>query len=277
MLPNLIKRAVTGLFFVLVMVGGILFSPYLFLALFSVILLLSLREFYALLNKHLNTQINVWLNAIVGVCFLSLVTALQLSLIPFLLLYFSPFLLYFLFLFIRELYNVKTEPLKNLAFTLLGHFYITLPFSLLTLLAFYPIKGDITYKWYMVLSIFIFIWVNDSGAYLVGSKIGKRRLFERISPKKSWEGFWGGVVFAILSAAVFGYYITVIPIYMWMGLAFIVSIAGVFGDLCESMIKRILGVKDSGNILPGHGGMLDRFDAILFAIPAALLYMLLFV
>lgn len=277
MLPNLIKRAVTGLFFVLVMVGGILFSSYSFLALFSIIMLLSLREFYSLINKHLNTGINVWLNAIIGVCFFGVVTGIQLSLIPFSLLYLSPFLLYFLFLFTRELYNVKTAPLKNLAFTVLGHFYITLPFTLLTLLAFYPIDGDVSYKWYMVLPIFIFIWVNDSGAYLVGSQIGKRRLFERISPKKSWEGFWGGVVFATLSAALFGYFVPVMPVYMWMGLAFFVSIAGVYGDLSESMIKRILGVKDSGNILPGHGGMLDRFDAILFAIPAALIYMLLFV
>lgn len=276
MLPNLIKRAVTGLFFVLVMVGGIVYSPYSFLALFALITLLSLREFYSLMNKHSNTGINVWLNAIIGVCFFGVVTTIQLSVIPFSLVYFSPFLLYFLFLFIRELYNVKTEPLKNLATTVMGHFYITLPFTLLALLAFFPIAGDTSYKWYMILAIFIFIWMNDSGAYLVGSQIGKRRLFERISPKKSWEGFWGGIVFAVLSAAVFGYFVPVLPIYMWMGLAFIVSVAGVFGDLSESMIKRILGVKDSGNILPGHGGMLDRFDAILFAIPAALLYMLIF-
>lgn len=277
MLPNLIKRAVTGLFFVLVMVGGIFFSSYSFLALFSLIVLLSLREFYSLINQHMNTGINVWLNSIVGVCFFGVITGTQLLLIPSSLLYFSPFLLYFLFLFIRELYNTKSAPFNNLAFTVLGHFYITLPFSLLTLLACYPIEGDCSYKWFMVLAIFIFIWVNDSGAYLVGSQIGKRRLFERISPKKSWEGFWGGVVFATLSAAAFGYFVTILPVYIWMGLAFTVSVAGVFGDLTESMMKRIIGVKDSGNILPGHGGMLDRFDAILFAIPAALLYMLLFV
>ena len=177
----------------------------------------------------------------------------------------------------KELYNQKTEPLKNLAYTVLGQFYITIPFSLLSLLACLPLDGDTSYKWVPVIAIFIFIWMNDSGAYLVGSQLGKRRLFERISPKKSWEGFWGGLVFAVLSSALFGYLVPVLSIPIWMGLALTVSVAGVFGDLTESMMKRILGVKDSGNILPGHGGMLDRFDAILFAIPAAIIYLSLFI
>lgn len=277
MLPNLIKRAVTGLFFVLVMVGGIIYSPNSYFVLFALITLLSLREFYALINNHLGTSINVWLNAIVGTAFFCVFTMVQLGVYPFSYILLAPFLLYFFYIFVKELYNKETEPLKNLSFTVLGQFYIAVPFTLLSSLACLPLNGDTNYKWFLVIAIFIFIWVNDSGAYLVGSQIGKRRLFERISPKKSWEGFWGGLVFAVLSSVLFGYLVPVFSIPVWMGLALTVSVAGVFGDLTESMMKRILGVKDSGNVLPGHGGMLDRFDAILFAIPVAIVYLSLFI
>ena len=123
------------------------------------------------------------------------------------------------------------------------------------------------------LSIFIFLWLSDTGAYCVGSLIGKHRLFERISPKKSWEGFWGGIAFNLVLAYILSTQFNVLSQLEWYGLAITVSIFATLGDLCESLLKRTLQIKDSGSILPGHGGMLDRFDSSLMAIPAAVVYL----
>lgn len=132
---------------------------------------------------------------------------------------------------------------------------------------------QVQYNPILPLSIFIFTWINDTGAYCTGMLFGKHRLFERISPKKSWEGSIGGGVFSIIVAIVMAHYFPFMPISIWIGLALTVVIFGTLGDLTESLLKRTIGIKDSGNILPGHGGMLDRFDSTLMAVPAAVVYL----
>jgi phosphatidate cytidylyltransferase len=157
---------------------------------------------------------------------------------------------------------------------LTGVFYIALPFGLLNY--FYipaRLPGDVQYG--VLFGFFLILWLNDTAAYLVGSAIGKHRLFERISPKKSWEGSVGGAVFALFTAWLLSGYFSAILLWQWLVMAIIIVILGTLGDLVESMLKRNLGIKDSGNILPGHGGMLDRFDAVLLSAPVVYVFIVL--
>lgn len=180
--------------------------------------------------------------------------------------------------FVGEMYRNREDPIANIGSTLTGILYVTLPLSLLCYIAFSaPVSAGAAHGYapWVVLSYIYIIWMNDVGAYLVGITIGKHRLFERLSPKKSWEGFFGGLVFAIglslLLAWIFGW-----SMMFWAGLAVVAVIGGVLGDLVESMFKRAAGVKDSGAIMPGHGGFLDRFDALLLSAPLVFLYFLIF-
>ena len=163
---------------------------------------------------------------------------------------------------------------------MLSQLYIALPLSLLGVLAFRSVGSDIVYTWHVPLSVFVFLWINDTGAYICGSLLGKHKLFPRISPGKSWEGSIGGGIL-VIAIAVLVWYLTEqynmndlqLSAIEWAGLGLTVVIFGTWGDLIESLFKRTLGIKDSGNILPGHGGMLDRFDSSLLAIPAAVVYL----
>jgi phosphatidate cytidylyltransferase len=178
---------------------------------------------------------------------------------------------------VSELYEKQQDPITHMAYIFLGQCYIALPVSVLNLIAFSGIaEGTPVYNPLLILSLFIFIWVNDTGAYLVGILIGKHRLFERISPKKSWEGFFGGLLLTLAISLVFACFDKEVPWYHWTALSFVVVIFGTWGDLIESLIKRTLEVKDSGQSLPGHGGFLDRFDSLLLAVYAMLFYVQLF-
>ncbi|MFA6875903.1 MAG: phosphatidate cytidylyltransferase, partial [Parabacteroides sp.] len=176
---------------------------------------------------------------------------------------------------IGELFFKAPNPINNFAFSFLTQVYCAGSFSLLNFIGTAP-DGN-AYSPLLVLALFIFIWVNDTGAYVVGSMIGRNKMFERISPKKSWEGFFGGLIFVLAASLLFVWYEPVINCYKWLGLAATITIFGTLGDLIESLIKRTLKIKDSGNILPGHGGMLDRFDSIIMAIPASYIYIRLFI
>lgn len=177
-----------------------------------------------------------------------------------------------LLLFIFELYHEREFHFRSIALTIFGLVYIVIPFSTLNFIAFAGINNDqYTYKY--ILSLFIIIWVNDTGAYLIGSLLGKRKLFERISPKKTWEGTLGGLVLAMAGAFVLSLFFTRLNVLEWMIFAIIVVIFGTYGDLFESHLKRRTGVKDSGTIMPGHGGLLDRFDSTFFAAPMIFLYL----
>lgn len=170
-----------------------------------------------------------------------------------------------------ELFRFSETPMRNTATTLLGVLYVALPLSIMLFIPSLIWIG----KWEPLCFLFylFIVWANDVFAYLVGITLGKHRLCERISPKKSWEGFFGGIVGAVAVGAL-GAYVLDSSYTLWMGLALVVAITGVLGDLVESMFKREAGVKDSGNIMPGHGGMLDRFDALLVSAPFAFVYLI---
>ena len=191
---------------------------------------------------------------------------------------FLPYLAFLIYVFVVGLYHKENNPINNWAITLFAQVYCAGSFSMLNLITAVPdTPGVIVHFPYFALAIFIFVWFNDTGAYLVGSIFGRRRLFERISPKKSWEGFFGGLLFSAAISSFFAWLVPSIAWYIWLGLAVTVVITGTWGDLVESLIKRTLGVKDSGSILPGHGGMLDRFDSVMLAIPSAYIYIRLFI
>lgn len=266
-LKTLAIRTVTGAVFVSVIVGSILWSRLSFAFAFAAFSALASAEFYRLSEGLTHAPRGTKFVDILG------------SLLLFVTLYIyasndfdisgifvAPYIVYFLVRFIMQLYDKVERPLEGWAYSFLGQIYVALPFALCNILYFH-------FSPLIMLSLFVFIWVNDTGAYLVGCTIGKHRLFERISPKKSWEGFWGGLILAAATAFAASHFFDILNTWQWIGLALTCSIFGTWGDLCESLIKRSLGVKDSGNILPGHGGWLDRFDSVLLAAPAAILYL----
>ena len=258
-MKDLTQRTITGLLFIIVVIASILFNEYSFGILFLFLTGLALIEFHNLIESKLDVQVGVWVPAAAGMVLFVSMFIFAAGWIDY-----RVFALYFIVLcivFISELYRKKENPIMNWGIFTLGQAYIALPFSLLSVIAY--IQGS--YNSILILAFFVIIWINDSGAYLVGVTFGKHRLFERISPKKSWEGFFGGLLFALGAAFLFSRYESILTLSQWFGFALIIVIFGTFGDLSESLLKRTLGVKDSGKIFPGHGGILDRFDSILFA------------
>ncbi len=263
-MSNFWQRTITGILFVATLVTCILWNEYSFFALFFVITALALHEFYTLVKQQ--ADVNPFVGAAGG---LLLFTASFLQAKGFV--FFDTYLIYGLFiagLLIAELWRKKENPINNWAYYLLGQVIVALPFSLLSFLVFQGI-----YFPYFLLLLFVLIWANDTGAYCIGMLFGRHRLFERISPKKSWEGFFGGLALAVIVAVLVCTRFFHWPIGVSVGFALLVVIFGTLGDLCESLFKRTLNVKDSGNILPGHGGILDRFDSLLLAAPIIYIYM----
>jgi phosphatidate cytidylyltransferase len=232
-----------------------------------------------LVNKHKKTTINPYIHSISGIfLFLSVFLYIAGKFSVFGKLFFSFYLIYIVGTLIFELYTQNKNTIDRLACIFFGQAYIALPFSALNLLAFpHSAENAPSYQWIWIIALFIFIWVNDSGAYLIGINFGKNRLWERISPKKSWEGFFGGFVFSIIAAIGFAHFYPQTAWYHWIALSIAVVILSTYGDLVESMIKRALGVKDSGKSLPGHGGFLDRFDSLLLAVYVMVVYLQLFI
>jgi len=272
---NFIVRTITGVFFVTAIVVSFL-NPLAMVFLFSLVTGMTIWEFAGLVNERDNVQINQFISSVAGV-FLFLAMAVHCRGLDTLNLAFVPWLLTIIYLLVSELYLKATDPIQNWAYTMMSQLYIALPFSLLNVLAFQFTNCDL--PWLLPLSVFVFLWVNDSGAYCCGSLLGRHKLFPRISPGKSWEGSIGGGVLVVLAAWGISYYteshaiVTNLTALEWMGLGLTVVVFGTWGDLIESLFKRTLGIKDSGNVLPGHGGMLDRFDSSLLAIPAAVVYL----
>jgi phosphatidate cytidylyltransferase len=275
-LNNLAERAITGLLFIAIVIGAILWHYLAFVLLFAVITGLTLWEFAGIINKREDVQINQLITTVAGVYFFFAIfgyfTAIVSSSV------FIPYLLSVIYLLISELYTQRKSPLNNWAYSMLSQMYIALPFALLNILAFQTDKATHlpTYQGILPLSVFLFLWANDTGAYCVGTMFGRRPLFPRISPHKSWEGSIGGAAVAVIVALVLAFFIPSCDIMkpiQWIGLALTVVVFGTWGDLVESLMKRQLGIKDSGTILPGHGGMLDRFDSALLAIPASVVYL----
>lgn len=275
MKSNFLQRAITGVIFVAVLVGCILGGPISFTILFALISALTINEFGNIVNRMEHTHMNKPISILAGL-FLFLCFG-YIGVVPGANEIFIPYLFLILYLFISELYKKQPNPLNNWAYAMMSQIYIALSFALLNVLAYHSSATESVsqYNPILPLSIFIFNWVNDTGAYCTGMLFGKHRLFERISPKKSWEGSIGGAVFSIIAAIVLAHFFTFLSTGVWIGLGLTVVVFGTWGDLTESLMKRTLGIKDSSNILPGHGGMLDRFDSTLMAVPAAVVYLYL--
>lgn len=274
-MKNFIQRAITGLIFVAVLIGCIIGSPLSFGLLFSIISAMATAEFCNLMNKYegacVNRNICVLGSVSLFLCFFYYgMNPAQTGI-------FIPYLIITIYLMVSELYLKKKHPLNSLAYAMLSQIYVGLPFALLNVLAFHSNGWDSVseYQFILPLSIFAFNWINDTGAYCTGMLLGKHPLFKRISPKKSWEGSIGGAVFSIAGAFALAYFFPIMSTAAWVGMGLTVVVFGTWGDLTESLMKRHLGIKDSGNILPGHGGMLDRFDSAIMAIPAAVVYLYL--
>lgn len=269
-LPNIVVRILAGAVFVAVLLGGILYNSYTFAVVFGIITFLGLYEFYGLIRRNADTSVPQIFASVTGTVLFYAAYRYFSDGGVFLL---AVYTLLIMSIFVSELYMKRKDPIKSLSYTIFGQIYIAVPFSLVNLLGFSHSSGG--YHYLYILAVLIFIWVNDSFAYLTGMAIGKHKMFERISPKKTWEGFAGGAVFAMASSLAFYHFFGELPAVAWMGLALVVVVSGTWGDLIESMMKRRLGVKDSGNVIPGHGGILDRFDSTIFSVPAVVVYLTL--
>lgn len=277
-MKNLIVRAITGALFVAIMVICFL-RPTAMVFLFSLITGLTIWEYCGLVNAEKEITVNRFISTVAGVYFFLAVAGINSGYIQTNGV-FIPYLLTIVYLFISELYTKNANAINDWAYTMLAQMYIALPLSMINVLAFrQSADGTINFYHLLPLCIFIFLWVNDTGAYCSGSLFGRHKLFPRISPGKSWEGSIGGGLLTLITAGAIGYFenqgdnLSGLTVSQWMGLGLTVVFFGTWGDLVESLFKRTLGIKDSGNILPGHGGMLDRFDSSLMAIPASAIYL----
>jgi phosphatidate cytidylyltransferase len=177
--------------------------------------------------------------------------------------------------FFIKLYKSEDEkPFKNIAYTFLGVIYVALPFALIIILAF--LTPDFRFSWQRPLGCLFLLWASDTGAYFAGTKFGKTKLFERVSPKKSWEGSIGGFVAAMLVSFVLTQYFDDLEDWQWYVCGAIIVVAGTYGDLVESLFKRSIKIKDSASTIPGHGGFLDRFDGLLLSVPFIITFLKMF-
>lgn len=254
------------------MLAGLFAGEYTFGILFLLILLGGLYEFFAVTSATGFRPHRVLASVTGGLTFVLSYLIASGRLSP---LWFFAIFPFILITFVNELFANKQHPLQNIAISLAALMYAAVPLSLSNYLVFSKFNGHYSPK--LFLALLVIIWVYDSGAYLFGVTLGKHRLYERISPKKSWEGAIGGTLSAIGISALISSYIPEISLMHWIILGFLIVVAATLGDLTESMIKRQFGVKDSGTIFPGHGGILDRFDSLLFAIPVFVCYLEVFI
>ena len=279
-MKNFIIRTITSVFFVAAIVSSFL-RPEAMILLFALVTGLTIWEFTGLVNDREGVAVNQMISTVAGVYFFLAMAGFCSGMTPPAV--FVPYLVTLIYLMVSELYLKQEDPVHDWAYTMMGQLYIAVPFSLLNVLAFQSDAEGIHYVWTIPLSVFVFLWINDAGAYICGSLLGRHKLFPRISPGKSWEGSIGGGILVILVALAIP---PLLPLIMspssfhlplssieFVGLGLVVVIFGTWGDLVESLFKRTLGIKDSGHILPGHGGMLDRFDSTLMAVPAAVVYL----
>ncbi len=270
-------RVITSVFFVLVMLISILAGPYSFLLIFALINLICLSEFYGLLlpTKGGASIVRFIIGLLIGSVpyfisaglYLGMIDTQDMQFLDILILVLPSFFLLFLF----ELFTGGDQPFLFLAYLVMGFFYIGLPYCLLISLAF-PQQN---YQFDIVLGIILYNWAHDTSAFFIGSRLGKNLLLPRISPKKTWEGTLGGILITVLISIPMSFLFPILPFFQWLVLSIIVGVMSNLGDLVESMLKRSVKIKDTSQILPGHGGVLDRFDALIFIIPFAVLYLYL--
>lgn len=258
---NLTQRVIVALIGVMVIVAAIVWSAWTYFIVFLVLGTITILEFYRLTGLEGFTPLKTW-GTVTGLTIYTLTFLIEVKLLPsvyFLLIFPVAAIVFFIKLYKKS----DQRPFTNIAYTYLGIIYVFIPFSLLHVIAFRT--GSYDYK--LIIGMLFLIWASDTGGYFSGTRFGRTKLFERVSPKKSWEGFVGGFILAILVALAFSYFFKEIPVWKWTGMGVIAAISGTYGDLVESLFKRGIKIKDSGTGLPGHGGFLDRFDALLLSVP----------
>jgi len=266
-LSNLIQRTITGIVFLIIVISAIAFNKVSFLVLFLLIQIGSMYELYTLSKKDEISPLKIYgilVGSVIFVANFLFVNNIMSAKC------FLPIIPLIIGIFIIELYRKSDQPFTNIGFTILGLLYIAVTLSFANYIV---IDDQLNYNPHLLLGFFFLMWSYDTLAYVFGVSFGKHRLFERISPKKSWEGFIGGTLSSIGIAYIVSLLFKELSFFDWAIVALIVSIAGTFGDLVESAFKRSIDEKDSGKILPGHGGILDRFDAVFLALPLFYVYL----
>ena len=265
-MKEILIRTLSGIVFLIVVIGSILLHPIAFLIVFGVFTVIGLYEYYALTG--ISSKANKIIFVFIGLLLYALLALIGIGKvdITYALLIFLVFPVIITFLLFKKEVNWS-----HIGSVFTGYFYVAVPFGLLN--TFFSFSYHESFPGFLLISMLVIVWCNDIFAYLTGSYFGKHKLFERISPKKTWEGFFGGLLFALLSAYVLSLFSNSLSLTEWLVLAAIVVITATIGDLSESMLKRNAGVKDSGSLMPGHGGVLDRFDAVLFATPFVFIYL----
>jgi phosphatidate cytidylyltransferase len=267
---NLTQRVIVAIVGVGIIISAIYWQSWSYFAVFLLITLLSLREFYKLVGINGYLPLSFW-GTLTGVLIYTFTFLAQMHIV-------NSMVIFLLFPFATIIYFIKlykksdVKPFTNIAYTFLGILYVAVPFALMHVIAFFT--G--TYRFEIVTGILLLTWASDTGGYFAGTLFGKRKLFERISPKKSWEGLVGSAVLTLVIAFVIPRFTDILPIWKWMTMGVITVIVGTYGDLVESLFKRSIKIKDSGQSIPGHGGFLDRFDAMLLSLPFIAAFLKLF-
>lgn len=266
---NLNKRLITGLIYGITLISSLLVSPLTFILFFFFISLLALNEYFKMIEKiNLSPYKTIGFFISVFLFFTLLTSQVYNQLFQY---FYISLIVCFIILILTPLKQLKNQSINNLSSTLLGIFYVSMPFALINLIAF---KNNI-YDYQTILSVFILVWLSDIGGYVVGVKFGKRKLLERISPKKSWEGVFGSLIFCVIGAYFLSQNFDFYNMIEWFIFSILICVGSILGDLIESMLKRNAKIKDSGTILPGHGGILDRFDSIIFVLPIVYLFQII--
>ena len=277
---TLIRRTITGAFIVIFVLGGLWLHPVSFFIVGAVMLAGTQNEYYRMVRST-GVRPQMITGIITGFLLYFVSTMVAMGWLP--RESFTALIPVLLLIMIIELFRKVEKPFDSLAHTFFSILYTAVPISMFPFSAFgqtglsplFSMEG-IEFSPGIIVGFFLLLWTNDTGAYLTGSAFGRHRLMERISPKKSWEGFFGGMILTLAVARLMSGWLGVADTMEWMIIALIISVAGTLGDLIESMLKRSLGYKDSGNIMPGHGGFLDRFDSVVVAFPMVYLYITLF-
>ncbi len=256
------QRVITAIVGATLIIAGAVYSEWTYFAIFGIILAFSQMEFYKLCGLDGMLPLKSF-GTFLGVLIFVMAFLVENQHMPDKY-YFLIFPLVSLIFFIKLYRKSDKKPFTGIAYTLLGIFYVAIPFSLLNTAA-YSVDGTFHYE--IIIGALFILWASDTGAYFAGTKFGKTKLFERVSPKKSWEGSLGGALMAVVTAYVLSGYFEVLPQWKWLAIAGIIIIAGTYGDLIESLFKRSIAIKDSGKGLPGHGGFMDRFDGLLLSAP----------
>jgi phosphatidate cytidylyltransferase len=258
---NLTQRVIAALVGAVVIVGSLISGMWFYFIVFLFISVITQLEFYKLVGLDGMLPLKTF-GTICGIILFTISFLVESGMIPakyYIIMFPLIACAYMIYLYRKRV----AKPFRGIAFTFLGIIYVMVPFSLLNVVIFDP--GHYTYM--LVLGSLLILWANDTGAYFTGVRFGKRKLFERVSPKKSWEGFVGGVIFAIGMSLLLNHFTNILEVWQWITIALLIVIGGTYGDLVESLFKRSMEIKDSGRLIPGHGGFLDRFDGLLLSMP----------